>query len=301
VLWQIRSVTKQKLKEMQLSNHKEINGDHIRGGKSRLTYLWLNFLRNLRCSQKLKSKKINFGNAFETADDLGGWSPGRGLAEHFLISELPKLLDNSGYTDINNVNILDIGCGSGRSVELFETAGLGGAWTGLDIDDRFVERKSSRFNLSFNQCDVLSKDHSPEFDLIYTNSALEHIQADLDFPKKTVTWLKPKGIQLHFLPAPASLPLYLWHGWRQYSLRRIEQTFPNSAIEVYAIGGLASTILHFFFITPWENFFRISLRKKFTRVYKWLLYYSIKADDYVPIFPVFYAVVVSKRSLNNSN
>lgn len=269
----------------------EINGDGIRGFKSRLLYLIQNFWLNLRPAKKLKANSFSTSSLFRSRTNIHTWSPGRGLSEQFITQCLSKLIIDKASIEPSNISILDIGCGSGRSVQLFEKAGLTGKWHGTDIHNRFADPTSGKFVTSFSQGDILASEFEPKFDLVYTNSALEHIPFDPEFPNKIRKWLKPGGKQVHIVPAPTSLFLYLWHGWRQYSLRRIEEAFWNSKVEVLPIGGLFTSLLHFFFITFWENIFRISIRKKFSKTYKWLLFKAIKADRYAPIFPVFYVVI----------
>ncbi|WP_338186431.1 class I SAM-dependent methyltransferase [Thalassospira tepidiphila] len=271
----------------------EINGDGIRGIMPRLTYLVQNFLRNMRPSRKLKISRFSTSSLFSAPAKIQAWSPGRGLSEQFITQHLPKLILAKAATGTDGLSVLDIGCGSGRSVELFEEAGLSGKWHGTDIDNRFVERNNAKFVTSFSQGDILSAEWVTKFDLIYTNSALEHIPFNPEFPNKIREWLKPGGIQVHIVPAPTSLFLYLWHGWRQYSLRTLEEAFRDNNIEVFPIGGLFTSALQFFFITFWENILRISIRNKFSKTYKWLLFRAIRADRYAPMFPVFYVVIAS--------
>ncbi len=265
----------------------------MRGFISRFEYLIRNFLQNMRPPEKLKRKRFSTSSLFCTSNKVQTWSPGRGLSEQFVTQCLQQLVHAQSPLERSDLSILDIGCGSGRSVELFEEAGLTGKWHGIDIDDRFVERNSRNFVTSFSQGDILTSEWNQKFDVVYTNSALEHIPFDPEFPNKISNWLKPKGIQVHIVPAPAALFLYLWHGWRQYSLRKIEEDFRDSNVQVFPIGGLFTSALQFFLITFWENIFKVSLRSKFSETYKRLLYNAIKADQYAPIFPVFYAVVAS--------
>ncbi|NIY75461.1 methyltransferase domain-containing protein [Thalassospira sp. HF15] len=279
----------------------EINGDGIRGLKPRLIYFIQNFRRNLRPARKLKASNFSTSSLFRTPNAIHAWSPGRGLSEEFIIQYLPKLIFDKTSTNPEGISILDIGCGSGRSVELFKEAGLNGKWHGTDIDHRFVERDSTKFVTSFSQGDILTSEWEQEFDLIYTNSALEHIPFAHDFPNKIGNWLKPGGMQVHIVPAPTSLFLYLWHGWRQYSLRRIEEEFQDSNIEVFPIGGFFTSALQFFFITFWENILRISIREKFKKTYKWLLFRAIRADRHAPIFPVFYVVIATNDPAHTKN
>jgi SAM-dependent methyltransferase len=280
---------------------KEINGDRISGIANRLNYLVLNLARNIRPARRLKPRRFSTSNLFKSVKSVDTWSPGRGLAENFVTSIFPEIIRRKSESDPKNLSILDIGCGSGRSVDLFLKSGFSGHWEGIDIDNRFIQRESDSFKISFSQKDVLVSSYEPKFDLIYTNSALEHIPAAKHFPGELCKWLKSGGVQLHIVPAPAALPLYLWHGWRQYSLHRLEKEFEGSSLEVYPLGGLFSSFLHFIFITFWENILKISLRRRFPNAYRWLLYRSVKADRFAPILPVFYAVVAFSDTKNQSS
>ena len=279
----------------------EINGDGIRGVMSRLSYLVRNFQRNIRPSRKLKRNRFSTSSLFNSSNKVQAWSPGRGLSEQFIIQCLPQFIHAKSPAATGELSILDIGCGSGRSVELFEEAGLSGKWHGTDIDNRFVDRDSSKLVTSFSQGNILASEWDQKFDLVYTNSALEHIPCDPEFPNKIHRWLKPGGIQVHIVPAPAALILYLWHGWRQYSLRQIEEDFRDNEVQVFPIGGLFTSTLQLLFVTFWENILRISIRSKFSKTYKWLLFKAIKADRHAPIFPVFYVVIASNDPAQTKN
>ena len=95
---------------------------------------------------------------------------------------------------------------------------------------------------------------SPLNNFVVSQSALEHIENDTDALISVTKKLRLSSknfIQVHMVPAPASLPLYLWHGWRQYSLRNLSKlssliTEIDGHLEtrVFALGGINSFWFH---------------------------------------------------------
>ena len=63
-----------------------------------------------------------------------------------------------------------------------------------------------------------------------------------------------KFVQIHLVPASASLFLYLWHGWRQYSKKSwLYCRFTNITIKIkirlIPLGGIKCFCVHLFKIT----------------------------------------------------
>ena len=79
------------------------------------------------------------------------------------------------------------------------------------------------------------------------------------------------------------MPLYLWHGYRQYTLRDIATKFGEQGTRVIGLGGLYSFLLHFFMITLGEMLLRLQLRNKTPSIYKKLLE-SLKNDQRLPFY-----------------
>ncbi len=77
---------------------------------------------------------------------------------------------------INDLKILDIGCGSGRYIKLLSD--LGGNVTGIDIAQDIIKRCKKKFpSNSFYAVSILEIDSSLDnFDLIISSTILQHIK-----------------------------------------------------------------------------------------------------------------------------
>ena len=107
--------------------------------------------------------------------------------------------------------------------------------------------------------------------------------------------LSPGGLQVHIVPAPAALLLYLWHGYRQYGVAALADRFRARGARVFALGGAASWLLHFLWITLPETVLRARLRRAFPRAYTTLLRLAFRLDGRLPSCPLGYAVVSPRR------
>lgn len=216
-------------------------------------------------------------------------SPGRAATEAFLRRELPRLLPPRG-----DMRILDIGCGAGGMASLLHDLGYGGAYIGLDIDDRFD--RSPLPGLHKQLCLGDAHTYAPEqgFDLIISMSALEHIPDDAALLRKTLSWMKPGGLQVHIVPSAWALPAYLWHGFRQYALATLGERFPVDRLRVYTLGGLFSFWLHVLFITLPELLLRLRLRQHLPGLYRRLLDGAMALDRHALCCGTFHVAVVTE-------
>ncbi|MCR9137401.1 MAG: class I SAM-dependent methyltransferase [Alphaproteobacteria bacterium] len=266
----------------------EINGDLRLGFADRLKYIWSNFRRNLT----RRPPSVNTRSWQPPADtNLGIFSPGRCLTEAFIKVQLPTILPPQA------LRVLDVGCGSGRTSNLLATAGYSGHYTGVDVDDRFdaKDASSDAFDRTFIHGDAHDLSDLDPFDLIISISALEHVDNDAALIDHLGTMQADGGYQIHFVPAPAGLPVYLWHGFRQYSLQAIAQRFGQDDVEVYRLGGLASFLLHLVVITLPEILLSTSLRKRWPAQYRFLLAKCLRWDRWIPVLPVCHVVCCHSR------
>ena len=156
------------------------------------------------------------------------------------------------------LHFLDIGCGSGRQgIQLKKFAGEAfGSYKGIDI------YKDGDFPTEFRhiQDDAVysAKYLNGDTNFIFSQSALEHIEKDVEcLVGVTSNLLKNQRpfVQLHFVPAPSGLWLYLWHGWRQYSVRNLcalnDILSKLGPLNIHAtpLGGARSFFTHLFSIT----------------------------------------------------
>lgn len=260
----------------------EICGDGRLSFGRRIQYLFRNAVSNLKARGACPDAERFHSLPQATTASLA--SPSRTLTEAFLIRRLPELLP------AGSIRVLEIGCGSGRLCRLLAEIGYRGEYLGIDIADRFESKEVPGFHTSFWLGDAHNfTPNGQVFDLIISISALEHVPQDAKLIDKFTLWLSSGGLELHFLPSGWGLLAYLWHGWRQYPLRRIGQRFGIAAV-AYPLGGLASSMLHFCFITFGEILLPFQARKKMPRLYGYLLRKSLALDRFLPNVPTMYAV-----------
>ena len=222
---------------------------------------------------------------------FGQASPGRVLGEAFIRYQLPEILAPG------EIDVLEIGCGSGRMTRLLAEAGYRGSYTGIDIDNRFdtSARAGHGFKTHFIQRDALTADITHRLDLIVSMSVLEHIPNDARLIERLDGLLKPYGMQLHILPSTWGLFPYLWHGFRQYGAGAIAERFDNRRAVAYKLGGVFSFTTHWLCITVPELLLRKSFRRRLLGLYLRLVYASLRLDRLVPLMPSAYAVVQPVR------
>lgn len=252
----------------------EISGDGGMTVAKRLHYLASNLVRNLGHSAVvLQRRGYCTGRLARTPSTA---SPGRALTEAFLGRELPRLLPS------RDIRVLEIGCGSGSLTRLLSEFGYRGSYVGVDVVDRFDRSASSVFRCEFVCSDAHRFEPEGQFDLIVSVSALEHIPDDCGLLQRLPGFVAPGGLQLHFVPSAWGLPVFLWHGYRQYSQAALGQRFDYRRSTVYALGGAFSFLLHFIFITLGEMLVPLRLRQRLPRLYGWLLDSSLRLDRYLP-------------------
>lgn len=266
----------------------EISGDGRLTATARLRYLAVNFARNLRRPNRA-FRRETFCAARLTRTPASA-SPGRTLTEAFLHQRLPLLLRPG------RIRVLEIGCGSGSLTRLLAEAGYSGEYVGVDINNRFVETAEPEFTRTFVQADVHEYQTERRFDLVVSISALEHISHDREIITRLRELVAPGGLQLHFVPSGWGLPVYWWHGYRQYTSASLAERFDPAETTLVALGGAASFLLHFFCISVSEFVFGIRLRRAHTRGYTALLDRCLRADRLAPICPTTYAVCQPSRS-----
>jgi 2-polyprenyl-3-methyl-5-hydroxy-6-metoxy-1,4-benzoquinol methylase len=266
----------------------EINGDVPMPMARRFRYIVRNVLRNVRfTANPVAMKKWVLPRKTLGDLDIRTPSPARVLAEAFVVHELPRLIAP------RRIRVLDIGCGSGRMSDLLGKAGFTGHFVGVDLQNRFAGDRwqDGPFTTEFIEGDAHDLKLPPGFDLIISNSALEHIPDDGRLIARLQTLLVPDGLQVHLVPSTWALFLYLWHGFRQYGRAAIAARFPGPPPLVYRLGGTACFLVHFMLITIPEVLLRQSLRKRLPRVYAAVLRGALRVDHLVPFMPSGYVII----------
>lgn len=240
-----------------------INGDDVNGIWNRIAY----FPQCISAATKGNARyaeQINLELEIIENQFLLG-SPSRQLSHMFWETiDWEKL----SYSLKNKINILDIACGAGHygyrykrlSKEWFDN------YTGLDIyrDEHFP----NEFNHIIDNAENAYL-HIKNHNLICSQSGLEHIEYDfvvLDRITNILCKNKKPFVQVHLVPAFASLFLYLWHGWRQYSkknlgtISKLLRNSHNVNIKIIPIGGWRSFYSHMRYITI-PNFLSTIIRR----------------------------------------
>jgi len=248
----------------------EFSGDGPMTPRQRMSWLLTNLFRNE------PGTPIRTRNVSAPPRPDHPYSPSRMFTDHFL-RQLPP----------DRCDILEIGCGSGSLCRRLAETGFTGSYTGIDISDRFDRTPVPGFTKTFIQANIHNWTPPGKFHLILSVSALEHIPDDQTLIPRLRSWLHQGGTQVHIIPARWSLPLYLWHGYRQYSPRSIANRFPKA--KAYRLGGITSFLTHLTAITIPEIILRTIIRK--SSIYRLLLNLCRLDPDLASYPPTHYAII----------
>ncbi len=90
--------------------------------------------------------------------------------------------------------VLDLGCGTGRSVEIIRSLSPEASWVGVDIEDSDEVRLRTRDDAEFHTFDG---EHLPfedgRFDVVYCAQVLEHVRRPAPLLAEAARVLKPGG------------------------------------------------------------------------------------------------------------
>ncbi len=287
-----------------------LNADKGLSKANKLVYLFLNWVNNLFPYFQVDERIV-----FKNFGDLpwqGAWdktypssSPSRKTCDLFW-----KSIDWAGIQQElgGEIHIFDTGCGHGNYGERIMD-GSGGrisSYTGVDAKRRanwsLLEEKYPSFHFIESSSNDVSSLIPPKINLFVTQSAIEHFDADLIFFEQIKSFIDKAGhpvMQIHLFPAGATLPLYLFHGLRQYTPRtisKITRLFGQPfKFALYGLGGRASAKLHFKYFT-WP----VLITRKFEKP-------TFDVDEYEPLLrkavdrdasrilknPLFWALIIS--------
>jgi SAM-dependent methyltransferase len=197
-------------------------------------------------------------------------SPSRKMCDLFWAS-LPwsKIKESLG-----EINIVDIGCGKGgygEKIVKFSDDRIN-SYKGVDLSEsekwKNIHDKDSRLSFEVFDGENIYNKIGEKTNFIQSQSAMEHIENDLDFFRQIKDYIDNLGkevIQVHLFPAKASIWLYLWHGRRQYTKRsvsKISKLFSkDSKCYLYKLGNVNGNKFHFKNITLTKILKRDDLRK----------------------------------------
>ncbi len=250
---------------MKSSSIHALNADRGLSQVQKIIYLFLNWANNLFPYAKLDTR-IHFKK----------FSPERSHLEREWQNTYATSSASRKFSDLywktlpweeirqklgGEIHIFDTGCGHGNYAVRIEE-GSGGritSYTGIDAKRRpnwdELEKKFSNFHFIESRSSDILPLVPPGTNLFITQSAIEHFDEDIIFFERIREYAKSAKIpimQIHLFPAAATLPLYLFHGLRQYTPRtisKITKLFPKAELSLTGLGALFSKSLHFRYFT----------------------------------------------------
>jgi 2-polyprenyl-3-methyl-5-hydroxy-6-metoxy-1,4-benzoquinol methylase len=202
------------------------------------------------------------------------------------------------------IEVIDVGGGSGYLRDLLADCGYFGSYTCLDIvkDERLDQSNAGIFRTDFIHSSIETLDLKGLgglFDLVVTNSVLEHISDDRLAVFKCGAMVKENGLQIHIVPAPAGLFLFLFHGYRQYNKKRLRDLLlEDSSCEFVALGGFGSFLCHLLVVTLCEVVLKMPLRSK--KSYSKLASLAISLDRIFSYPASMFAIIRAESSKSKS-
>lgn len=289
-----------------------LNADERLTKAQRAAYILFNWANNLFPTNGLDANLVQRPFAPSNWREL--WpklnrktSPSRRLSDLFW-STLPWA---ELEAELGPLRVVDTGCGDGRYGEYLQefSGGRIASYAGLDPQAhpswQPLMAKHSNFVFTKATASTLAQNISDDANLFITQSALEHIDGDLDYFRTLRSYIDARRrpvVQIHLLPSAACLKLYLWHGIRQYTprtLSKVARLFgENSYVRLYGLGGEACNRVYWEYVTLPKRLRRIGdLRETRTEEYENRLLDAVSRDfDAARIRPSarpnFYALVI---------
>ncbi len=211
--------------------------------------------------------------------------------------------------ELGPIHIFDTGCGQGNYSARLNDASGGriASYTGVDAKRREnwneLEAKFPNFYFIESRSSNILPLIPPETNLFISQSAIEHFDEDLDFFEQVREYIQKTNkpvMQVHLFPGAATLPLYLFHGVRQYTPRtisKITRLFNNVEISLYGLGGNASKKLHFKYFTWPVLITRKYIKPTFdVATYEPQLRRAVEHDiKYLSSSPLFWALIIKSK------
>ncbi len=262
----------------------ELSGDIHLTWPQRIWYLPYNFCRGVAGLFARVPRKRFIPRELPRSSD----SFLRQYVDAFLREELPR------HCPVGTIDILDIGCGTGYVRDILARAGYGGTYHGIDVvkEPAFDSNDNQAFVSTLELVPIEDARFSMTYDLVISNTSFEHIPDDMEAAQQAHRACKHGGVEVHVMPAFWSLFVYLWHGYRQYTPRRIKRVFAGSNYTLYPLGGCASFVCQFLFGTIPERLTGTILFRK-QSWYPACAQTCIKIDRFLPFCSMGYAIVVT--------
>lgn len=156
------------------------------------------------------------------------------------------------------LHVLDIGCGAGGYADRFLAADVA-SYHGVDVAARetWAAADASRVTFQTVECGKEPLTVPGRCNVVFSQSALEHIRWDLSLMEDVARHCRNAGhpvVQLHLVPAAASISLYGAHGWRVYAAAQVArlaapfaqaQAPLQAQVRVYGMGNRRTRALQY--------------------------------------------------------
>ena len=219
--------------------------------------LWLifnfvnnNFIKKKYDTNLFRKKYEPSKKNYNLIDQYTNSSPSRILCNMFFLDYNWEQIKSN----FNKINILEIGCGRGVQLKLFDEIFKDGySYLGIDIKEYDDWKTIRNEKIKFVADNYLNfAEYLNETNIIFSQSALEHLDEDILLFKKISSYInrvkKKKILNLHFFPSTDCFYTYRGHGIRQYneySVSKLTQFFENHNVKnFYYLGNKKFNNLH---------------------------------------------------------
>jgi SAM-dependent methyltransferase len=255
---------------MRSNKFKNISGDGRLNFFQHLYWLVVAFANILLDKSKFDSRiKVVrfFPKKLDTFSKKDLPSPSRYWCDLFWHSLPFKIIFNDGF------KALEAGCGSGIYGNFLKTISNFTSYKGIDINEKDSWKADNvNFNFYKDTCYNVGK-YLHDTNFLFTQSALEHFDRDLDFHQHVNNFIKnninnnKKFFQLHLVPSGQCLFSYLAHGYRHYTpntISKISSLYSdgqNTRFILFELGSKNSWLMHIKCITLAKFFSFLSFRE----------------------------------------
>jgi ubiquinone/menaquinone biosynthesis C-methylase UbiE len=123
------------------------------------------------------------------------------------------------------INVLDLGCGEGESIDLFKAVNPDIVWYGLDIDESPEVLNRTRTDTNFYSYDGVNIPFPANtFDIVYSSQVFEHIRYPEQVIKEIVRVLKSDGCFFGSVSALEPYHSYSLYNYTPYGFVQLLQS-----------------------------------------------------------------------------
>jgi SAM-dependent methyltransferase len=249
-----------------------INSDHQLSFLEKILYLICNHLNNILGTTFQSTFDIKYlpptplKELAGRIESSGKISPSRFLSNEFWM-ELN--LDEIKVALGGEIRALEVGCGTGRYGKLLLDRDKSIKYLGADIYKPVIWAPNSFPDANFINVSYEGiEDYLGNHNFLFTQSALEHFEFDLELFSRISNTLKVSKkplVQVHVFPSAPCLKTFLWHGIRQYNFRAVRKIIkiaePETKPILICLGGPHTNDFH------WKSITRFTIRKMYGKMY----------------------------------